>query len=354
MNTMNIPVMSVGDIVKTLEIMYLSKIKAGEINDIPAVFIWGPPGVGKSDAMRQLGKSLSEKSGVKVCVIDVRLLLFSPVDLRGVPVKQEEFTAWLKPKIFDMSEDEDVVNVLFLDELSAAPQSVQAAAYQLCLDKKIGEHSLPENTIVVAAGNRLSDQSVSFKMPKALCNRFLHFEAKCDHASWHNWAVKAGIDPRVTAFISYNSERLEVMPSSADLAYPTPRSWEFVSRVISGNEDISAITPLVAASVGMDTAIEFEAFCKGVMHLPPIEDIFAGFCREVPRSYDVLHALVASLTSRVAKKDATREELANLCDYALKMPPDFAHCLFSDLNLIAGISEKLMMCPSYGKLMIKK
>ncbi|MBR5479759.1 MAG: AAA family ATPase [Clostridia bacterium] len=354
MNTMNIPVMSVSDIVKTLTLIYEGKIKAGEIPHIPAIFIWGPPGVGKSNGMHQLAEDLGKLCGVKVCVTDVRLLLFSPVDLRGVPVKQEEFTAWLKPKIFDMSDEEGVVNLLFLDELSAAPQSVQAAAYQLCLDKKIGEHKLPENTIVVAAGNRLSDQSVSFKMPKALCNRFLHFEAKCDHASWHKWAVKAAIDPRVISFIAYNEERLEVVPDSADLAYPTPRSWEFVSRVISGNEDIDTLTPIVAASVGMDTALEFATYCKGIMKMPNVEEIFSGMCREIPRSYDVMHALVTSLVSRVARRGATREELTNLCNYAVKMPPDFAYCLATDLNLIPGISEKLMMCPSYGKLMIKK
>ena len=351
---MNIPVMSVGDIVKTLETLYGGKILKGEISDIPAVFIWGPPGVGKSAGMRTLARSLEEICNVSVCVTDVRLLLFSPVDLRGVPVKQEEFTAWLKPKIFDLSEDEGTVNLLFLDELSAAPQSVQAAAYQLCLDKRIGEHKLPENTIVVAAGNRLSDQSVSFKMPKALCNRFLHFEAKCDYGSWRKWAVQAGIDPRVTAFLAFNEERLEVIPDSAELAYPTPRSWEFVSRIISDYNSLDALIPLIAASVGFDTALEFEAYCKGVMKMPSVEDVFAGVCTEVPRSYDVMHALVTSLSSRVSRKGATREELTNLCEYAGKIPPDFAFCLTSDLNLIPGISEKLMMCPAYGRLLLKR
>ena len=94
------------------------------------------------------------------------------------------YAIWLKPQIFQMNDSEDVVNILFLDEISAAPQSVQAAAYQITLDRVVGEHKLPENCIVIAAGNRVTDRSVAFKMPKALANRLMHFEVDGNFDSW--------------------------------------------------------------------------------------------------------------------------------------------------------------------------
>ena len=117
----------------------------------PSVMLWGPPGVGKSQGVRQTASKITEETGKRVVITDVRLLLFNPVDLRGIPTANEDRTlaVWLKPKIFQMDESEDVVNILFLDEISAAPQSVQAAAYQITLDRTVGEHSLPENCIVI-------------------------------------------------------------------------------------------------------------------------------------------------------------------------------------------------------------
>lgn len=117
--------------------------------------LWGPPGVGKSQGVRQIAEHITEETGKSVAINDVHLLLFNPVDLRGIPTANADKTlaVWLKPKIFQMDESTDTVNILFLDEISAAPPSVQAAAYQITLDRSIGEHRLPDNCIVIAAGN---------------------------------------------------------------------------------------------------------------------------------------------------------------------------------------------------------
>lgn len=186
-NMMNIPGLTVSEAKGQLLRLYATAAEKGvPFRKLPTPFYWGSPGVGKSESVYQLADELAEVTGKSVDVTDVRLLLFSPVDLRGVPVADAErkFTNWLKPKIFDMREGDDLINILFLDELSAAPQSVQAAAYQICLDRRVGEHSLPENCIVIAAGNRTTDHSVSYKMPKALANRLIHFNIISDFRAW--------------------------------------------------------------------------------------------------------------------------------------------------------------------------
>ena len=126
--------------------------------------LWGPPGIGKSQGVREIADNIKAKTGKKVHITDVRLLLFNPVDLRGIPTANADKTlaVWLRPQIFQMDAGDDTINILLLDEISAAPQSVQAAAYQITLDRTIGEHKLPENCIVIAAGNRVTDKSVAY------------------------------------------------------------------------------------------------------------------------------------------------------------------------------------------------
>ena len=173
------PILTVEKTVDTLTDAYCSVINKGMSPKVlPSVMLWGPPGVGKSQGVRQIAKRIERETRKKVVVTDVRLLLFNPIDLRGIPTANEDKTLaiWLKPQIFQMDASDEIVNILFLDEISAAPQSVQAAAYQITLDRVVGEHKLPDNCIVIAAGNRVTDKSVSFKMPKALANRLLHIE----------------------------------------------------------------------------------------------------------------------------------------------------------------------------------
>lgn len=350
---LNIPNVTVSETVYKLAELYANAIREGiALHKLPTPFLWGAAGVGKSDGVYQLAGLIEQKATKKVKVTDVRLLLFSPIDLRGVPVADEhkEFTHWLKPKIFDMDADKDTINILFLDELSAAPQSVQAAAYQICLDRKIGEHILPENCIVIAAGNRVTDQSVSYKMPKALCNRMMHFNIKTDYDAWKAWAVQNDISDKVIAFLGLDNSRLCVEPESSDLAYATPRSWAFVSTLLhTVSEAPESIHSLIAACVGNATALEFEAFCRGALRMPSVREIMNGKCSDYPKTHDVLYALISALVFALKEKkeELTQAEIENVCSYVLHLPRDFLMSFMKDIRSIAGIDKKLMKCHSF-------
>ncbi len=355
---LNLPNLTVNDIVKMLVLIYSGAFKNNvPLKKIPAPFLWGPAGIGKSEAILQLADALQITTGRKAVVSDVRLLLFSPVDLRGVPVSDEnkKFTNWLMPKIFDMKDGKEFINILFLDELSAAPQSVQAAAYQICLDRKIGEHKLPDNCIVIAAGNRTTDQSVSYKMPKALCNRLMHFNVQTDYSSWLKWAVSNNIDSRIIGYLAFDNSKLCFEPQSSDMAYPTPRSWSFVDSILKTVDDINASHALISACVGSDTAIEFETWAKNHDNLPKAEDVLKGFRPPYPSTHDALLAFTASIVSAVkSKKDyISAQELENVCAYINKFPTDFALTVYNDFNAIDEIRLKLMKCPSSQAWMLK-
>lgn len=126
-NSSNVPRLSVGKIVGILSRAYSALIRKNlPVKTFPSVMLWGAPGVGKSQAIRQIAMKIEKETSKKVFVTDVRLLLFNPIDLRGIPTANADKTLaiWLKPQIFQMNDSENVVNILFLDEISAAPQSV--------------------------------------------------------------------------------------------------------------------------------------------------------------------------------------------------------------------------------------
>ena len=331
----------------------------GAISGVTSVMLWSPPGVGNSDAVRQIAAQIEHSCGKKVYVTDVRLMLFNPIDLRGIPTANDDKTlaVWLRPQIFDMDGGDDIVNILFLDEISAAPQSVQAAAYQITLDRTIGEHRLPDNCIVIAAGNRVTDRSVAYKMPKALANRLMHIEVSGSFSSWKKWAVAKGIDPRVIAFLSFRQDMLMGFDSSNDdLAFATPRSWEMVSRVLtSTGGSIDSAYPLIAGLIGTGAAIELRTWEKVYESIPPIEDIFAGRKAAVPKSADALYAVVSAMTAYAREHADEPELIANSIVYADKMPPEFSTILMKDyMSLAPDYRTVLMGIPEFRSWLNKK
>ena len=334
-----IPTLSVDRTVSILSSAYISAVKTGTpFKKIPSVMLWGPPGVGKSQAIRQVAKEIERETGKRCVVTDVRLLLFNPIDLRGIPTANADKTlaVWLKPQIFQMDESPSVVNILFLDEISAAPQSVQAAAYQITLDRIVGEHKLPDNCIVLAAGNRVTDKSVAFKMPKALANRFCHMEVESNFDSWRRWAVESGVSPKVVGFLSFKHDYLIQNESEVDnLAFPTPRSWEMVSNLLNMvNQDHESIYQMIAGCVGSGVASEFNSWCRVFKTLPSIEDIFNGRCNVVPKTTDALYALVSSMVSYAREHKDKLRLIENSIEYSNKLPADFSVVLIRNYMAI--------------------
>ena len=351
----NIPTMPVGTLVDKLSDAYSRLIvQKLPVKTVPSVMLWGAPGVGKSQAVRQIAEKIGSSTGKTVHVTDVRLLLFNPIDLRGIPTSNADKTlaVWLKPQIFQMDGSEEAVNILFLDEISAAPQSVQAAAYQITLDRVVGEHKLPENCIVIAAGNRTTDKSVAYKMPKALANRLLHIQVEVSFRAWKEWAIRGGVNGKVLGFLSFRQSYLMGFdPSSDDLAFATPRSWEMVSNILNFIDgDVETAYPMIAGIVGTGAALEFRTWTEVYQQLPDIEDIFNGGTPALPQNTDAMYALIASMTAYAREHRGDMRKIANSIRYAGGMPPDFSTVLMRDyLYLEKDYREKLMAIPEFAQ-----
>lgn len=331
--------------VNMLSDAYVSLIRGGiPFKSFPSVMLWGPPGVGKSECVREIAEQIRKRTNKKTVITDVRLLLFNPVDLRGIPTANADKTlaVWLKPKIFQMDESDDTVNLLFLDEISAASPSVQASAYQITLDRTIGEHKLPDNCIVIAAGNRVTDKSVAYSMPKALANRMCHLEIGVDAVSWHDWAVSKGLHRYVVGYLDYNSVALMRFDASGtSLAFPTPRSWEMVSNLLTSvSEDIDSIYPMILGCIGNNATSDFVTWTELYQGMPSVEDIFNGKGREIPKQNEHLIALRSAMVE-FARNHPFKELIDNSIEYACRLPWTFRDKLLHDYACITELAPIL-------------
>jgi hypothetical protein len=217
--------------------------------------------------------------------------------------------------------------VLFLDELNSAAPSVQSAAYQLILNRRIGKYRLPDNVVMVAAGNRESDKGVTYRMPTPLANRFIHQEMKVDFASWQEWAVNNQVHKDVVGYLSFAKQDLyDFDAKSASRAFATPRSWSFVSQLLDDRVDDETLTNLVAGTVGEGLAVKFMAHRKIASRMPNPADILAGKVttldvKEVSAMYSLVISMCYELKAAVETKvdDKKFHEMAdNFLGYMMK------------------------------------
>lgn len=271
-------------------------------------FIWGAPGIGKSSVTAQLASSLN------LTLRDLRALLLDPVDLRGLPYVAEGRSKWAIPEFLPA----EGAGILFLDELNAAPAMVQAAFYQLVLDRRLGEYALPDGWIILAAGNRDGDRAHTTRMPTPLRNRFVHLDFEVDAQEWSEWAIGAGLRPEVIAFIRFRPQLLSVFDRDAN-AFPSPRSWEFVSRILDRGPDPSVEHEMFAGTVGTGAATEFSGFLRMFRELPNIDAILLNPSGEpVPDSPAAQYAVASALAHRASDTNFDR-----ICRYLERMPTEF-------------------------------
>lgn len=315
------------------------------------IMIWGQPGIGKSDIVKKLAVLLEKETGKTVFVHDVRLSLYTPIDLIGIPCPDvnREYTIYLRPEIFKMNTSHEVINLLFFDEITNATPSVAASCYQLILDRKIATHDLPDNCYILCAGNRLLDKSGVYKMLKPLANRMRHIELIPSLEDWKKWAFEQKeFDNRVIAFLNYRPELLSVYdPSSENVAFPTPRSWESVARSSYGR-NIFEIVNIIASDIGVAAANELLAFSRLYEQLPVLEDIENGKNNIVPSEPDVKYALCGAIVNRISeidKKDIYKIE--NLIAYLMKFPVEYQFLVISDIRRDKKAFLKAALCQNF-------
>ena len=260
------------------------------------LFMWGPPGIGKSDIVKQITQEYKNS-----LLIDIRLSLWEPTDIKGIPYFDSNIgkMVWGAPEELpdeELASQYDTI-VLFLDEMNSAAPSVQAAAYQLILNRRVGNYKLPDNVIIIAAGNREADKGVTYRMPAPLANRFVHLELAVSFDDWFAWAIENKIQTDVVGYLTFAKKDLyDFDPKSSSRSFATPRSWSFVSELVEDELDEATTTDLVAGSVGEGLAVKFMAHRKVAASMPNPSDILAGKVKEMrTKEISAMYSLTVSL-----------------------------------------------------------
>lgn len=282
------------------------------------VYLWAAPGVGKSSIVKQTAQELG------VDLVDVRATLLDPVDLRGLPRVEGDKAIWCPPAFLPRAGK----GILFLDELAQAPPLVQAGCLQLTLDRRIGEYELPEGWSVVAASNRTEDRAGTHRLISPLLNRFIHLDLEVSAQDWDAWAISDGIAPEVRSFIRYRPHLLMQFDVSANpRAFPTPRSWSFVSNVLAATPK-HLVQRIAAGCVGEGPAAEFYSFLELYQQLPDIDKIFSNPSgTAIPKEPSVIYALVGALVERI-RQDKSKAHA--FCTYCARLPDEFSVLAMSD------------------------
>jgi hypothetical protein len=275
-------------------------------------------------------------------VIDIRLSQMEPSDLRGIPFRVDGRVDWAIPSILPDVSRHGQAGVLFLDEITSAPPAVSAAAYQLILDRRLGDYQVPPHWAIFAAGNRQGDRGVTYSMPAPLANRFSHFEVETHLDDWVSWAYANGIDERVIAFLRFRPELLfDFDPAHNPVAFPSPRSWEFAHRGLRKFEDHPELLQgTLQACVGPAAGVELTAFVNSLDQMPDLDAIVVGEAVQVPKEIDLQYAVAAALVGRAIRArmgDDWATVVGNILTYARRFPQrEMGVMLVSDLHRAIG------------------
>jgi len=295
------------------------------------LMIWGSPGIGKSESVKQYAKRIEAE------LIDIRLAQYDSVDLRGLPDVDGStgLTVWRAPSTLPLEGSNyptDKPIVLFLDEMMQASNAVQSVAFQIVLDRAVGEHKLLPNVIIIAASNRDTDRAGVGRMLTPLANRFAHVEMVADIEAWRDWALQSDIHPLIVGYLSSrpaNLDQFDAAQKSGAKAFATPRSWESVSNALKLFDDNPAMAELMtAAMVGEAVASEFNAFVRNAERIPTLEQIVAGPDKaKVPEDTDALYAVTSMLMMRVSK-----EIVEPVITYVKRLPMEYQTLWLADVS----------------------
>lgn len=286
-----------------------------------SVLVRGSPGIGKSALAKDLWQQIDqERPNMNYTFKDIRISQIEPQELAGVfyPNLDADLK---KRRMYRVPPDwlvtaSEQPTFLFLDEINAGvSDAIKAAAYQLVLDRRLGDVKLHPETVVMAAGNLETDEALAEDLGTALGNRFAHFVMEVDVGNWLKYAKTIGPDgkpnihPYVTEYIEsksklgdggYNTKFLFKMKGDAgnpgNIAWPSPRTWGMVSKVLyardakSRSYDPRELYQLVRACVGEEAASAFREYFLVRLMYSPVNVLVNGKAIEWEKEFDTISA----------------------------------------------------------------
>lgn len=272
----NIPIVTVSEFAEIIKQQFMD-------GDFRPVFGLGKGGIGKTESIESLAKEL------EIGYVDIRLLLYSETDLKGIPFPNEDHTTavWLQNDVLPTVERNGEKGILVLDEITSCSRSLRTAAYQLLNERRLGQYVLPSGWLIVCLGNGEQDGGDFEGMEANFVNRCSLFNVTHDDAAWRSWASHHGVNPLVTAYIQWKPSDLHTYKDNGDydcMLFASPRSWVAVSNILNHHlDDIGSriISSRILGNLGNEVGNRFLAFAKYRDKTVPPEEILNGNAKAI-------------------------------------------------------------------------
>lgn len=306
------------------------------------VMLRGGPGIGKSSICDQITDDLG------INYINLKLSQIEPTEIAGIAVPERETEEhkldWYRPSWIPSKEDNpDSEGILLLDEMNWANKMQQNAAWELVLERRLGEHEIPDGWHVMAAGNR--EQDGVNPMPEPLKNRFLHIDIECDYEAWYDWAVD-NIEDEILAFISYRPNLLNREDADTN-AFPTPRSWEYASNMFdpsitdtSSDDQLMQQRRYLESAVGKSTTNEFFQWYSVFRKVEP-EDILNGNKSINNEDASFKYAALFAVINHLKNTRKTQNVMDNTVQFVRDLDKEFQTLFIKTVSEEYSIWEKL-------------
>lgn len=338
MASSNLPSITVETFTKIVEMQFKER-------NFRPIFGLGKGGIGKTESIMDLAK---EK--LNIGYVDIRLLLYSETDLKGIPYPSEDHTRtiWLQNDILPTVEKDGETGILVFDEITSCARSVRTAAYQLLNERRLGEYVLPDGWMVVCLGNGEEDGGDFQGMEGNFANRCSVFNVVPDVEAWKLWAHASNVNPLVTGYVSWKPGDLHSYDpeNETELLFASPRSWAAVSNILNTyefNADDSVLCSRIEANLGLRVGQQFIAFCRFKdKTVDPKRIVYNGEKPDI-REQEVLYITISSVIKLVGDKaigelqsmgavtQETINMMANALNWILSLNKEYAVMGFKDL-----------------------
>lgn len=278
-------------------------------------FLWGNPGIGKSQAVAQFAAENN------LILLDIRLALKDPTDLQGLPTFMDtpdgKKTTWTIPDF--LPQNPDWKGVIFLDEFNLAQPAVMSACYQLINERKINNYNLPEGAFIVAAGNPSDFSGNVTELPQALKNRFNHFYIEPDLDEWISWAISQNISLDVQTFLKTQRPELffdeKAFENEAN-EFATPRNWEKISNLLNLNLSDEVLRDYISSLIGLGATAHFINYLNDKNKYQNPEEIYIGrkpfSADDINSYYGTLIAAINNIAKSSKDEDTKKQYVSNL------------------------------------------
>ena len=330
-----------------------------------SVLMRGPTGIGKS----MVAKAMAEH--FELPFVDVRLSTMSEGDVGGYPdiegMKESGIMTFCMPSWFMRACSEPVV--LMLDEMNRALPGVQQSAFQIVLDRELGNdkdgvpHRLHPDTRVFAAVNHGAEYDVN-EIDPALLRRFWVCDLEPSTEDWLVWAEENGVDNVVIEFIRQNPVHLRVDPSAVEpgTVCPNPASWDRLSQSIGHAgmilENLSGKRPeglyaMATGFVGVEAAISLSDYVQNRERVIKAEDILDNWEDTADKVADLLASEATAIVTRLKKhctdEKWTAKQAHNVAEFARSLGGEGLVNLWNNMSATKNLNNIKLLHAELGK-----